>query len=334
MTRSKWLCVWTVLVALIIAVPVVSQPINETDTRGRKQGEWVMKTPEGKLVYEGTFVDDKPVGLFKRYYEDGSLKAEMDHRSDAVVYARLFYEGKNPVLMAEGKYLNQQKDSVWISYDPSGQRKALDTYRKGIQEGRAVVYHINGEISEEVTFVNDKRHGEWKQYYDTGRLMAEGRYENGMRSGEYKKYYPNGRMWASGKYQDGLKESTWQYGNENGTLGQMVVYRAGKEVKQVRMNGTFTDWFEAERPRKIENYKNGELHGSYTEYHDNGRWKYEEVDNRRRGGDVEMYRVLEGQTIAVKANYKEGKLHGTYEEFDEKGKLLVKKEYVNGELQP
>lgn len=317
---------------LLLAGSGYAQELNQTDSKGRKQGEWILKKPDGTLIYEGRFVDDQPVGWFKRYYSDGTLKAEMLHRSPDEVYAKLYYEGRQPVLMAEGKYLAQEKDSVWLSYDPSGRLKSLDTYRSGIQEGRAVVYHENGAVSEETTYRNGERHGDWKQYYSSGKLMSEGTFKDGIRVGLYVKYYPNGKEWVHGKYENGFKESTWRYGNEDGSIGQMVVFRRGKEIKQVKQNGTFTEWYEPEKPRVVENYKNGKLHGPYIEYYNDGRWVEKQVDKRNKGGDIEIYRVLEGQTVALKAEYLNGVLHGTLEEYDESGRLLKKEVYENGEL--
>lgn len=322
----------SMLIGGALLVPVQAQEINQTDSQGRKQGEWIMKKPDGTLVYEGRFVDDQPVGEFKRYYEEGGLKAEMDYRTPSEVYAKLYYPGKEPVLMAEGKYINQEKDSVWLSYDPSGQLKSQDTYKNDVRQGRALVYHENGEISEETTYVDGERHGEWKRYYPDGQLMAKGTFEHGERVGEYLKNYPNGKTWVKGEYIDGFKESTWIYGNEDGSIGQMVVYRRGEETKQVKMNGTFTEYYEPERPRLVENYENGKLNGEYIEYHDNGEWVQEEVDKRPEGGEIEIYRVLEGQQIKKEAHYKDGELHGEVIEYNEKGKIISEAEYVNGEL--
>lgn len=311
---------------------VCAQEINQTDDQGRKQGRWIKTAPDGTLIYEGQFVNDKPVGEFKRYYEDGSLKAEMNHHNDKTVYTQLYYQGNEPVLMAEGKYLNQQKDSVWRSYDPSGQLKSVDTYRNDKLNGRSVVYYPTGEVSEETTYKDDERHGDWVQYYRTGNKMAEGKFENDERTGEYVKYYPNGKEWVKGKYIDGYKESTWIYGNEDGSIGQMVVYRQGKEEKQVKMNGTFTENYPNDQPKLVENYKNGKLHGEYIEYYNDGKWVDKQVDHRPKGGELEIHRVLEGQTIKLKAHYKDGELHGERVEYDEKGKIIRKENYVNGEL--
>lgn len=317
---------------VVLGFPALAQELNQTDDQGRKQGKWVKAKPDGTLVYEGQFVDDKPVGMFKRYYKDGTLKAEMNHRNNGTVYAKLYYHGRQPVLMAEGKYANQKKDSVWVSYDTAGRRQGLDTYQNGIQNGRSVVYHENGSISEEVDYLNGQRNGEWKRYYDDGQLQAEGTFENGERVGEYQKFYPNGKTWVKGTYKDGFKESTWIYGNEDGSIGQMVVYRKGKEEKQVKMNGTFTEYYNMEKPREVANYKNGELHGEYIEYYDNGEWVDEQVDKRSKGGEIEVYRVLKGQQIAAKKHYKDGVLHGETITYDEKGNITSKVKYENGKV--
>lgn len=323
--------IWIFL--LLSMTAVTGQEINQTDAQGRKQGEWVKRSPEGVLIYQGQFEGGQPVGVFKRYYDDGMLQAEMHYRTPEEVYAKLYYQGRTPVLMAEGKYINQKKDSVWLTYDTAGRLKALDTYVDDERSGRSLVYHENGAVSEETTYVDGKRHGEWKQYYPDGTLMASGTFDHGKRIGEYLKNYPNGNMWVKGKYENGYKESTWIYGNENGAIGQMVVYRSGEEVKQVKRNGTFTEFYELNKPKLVENYKNGELHGAYIEYNDDGRWVEKQVDKRPEGGTIETYRVIEGQSIRKKANYRNGALHGKLMLFDEEGKLVEETEYENGVIQ-
>ena len=50
---------------------------NQTDKQGHKQGYWKVKYDNGPLKYSAFFKDDKPLGLMKRYFEDGTLKAVM-----------------------------------------------------------------------------------------------------------------------------------------------------------------------------------------------------------------------------------------------------------------
>ena len=41
-----------------------------------KQGMWQKKYNNGNVRYEGFFKDNKETGLFRYFYEDGSLKLE------------------------------------------------------------------------------------------------------------------------------------------------------------------------------------------------------------------------------------------------------------------
>lgn len=309
-----------------------AQDRNQIDAKGRKQGYWVKTNAEGIKIYEGTFKDDKPVSLMKRYHEDGSLKAEMIYRNDGSAYAYLYYETRK-VKLAEGKYIGQERDSVWLSFDLNGKLVGRDTYLRGVLHGPSIVYHQDGSVSEEYNYKNGKKNGSWKQYYQNGKLMAEANFVDDKIVGEYVKNYMNGREWIRGKYNDqGLREGTWVYGNEDGKIGQMVVFRNGKEVKVVRQNGTFTEYYEFEKPKLIVNYVEGKKVGNYMEYYDNGRWVDKEVDKSREGGIVETYRSLEGQTMKKKASYKDDQLHGVITYFYENGKVERIEEYVNGQL--
>ena len=51
---------------------------NQTDAKGLKQGFWKVKYDNGSINYTAFFKNGKPVGLMKRYFEDQSLKAEMN----------------------------------------------------------------------------------------------------------------------------------------------------------------------------------------------------------------------------------------------------------------
>ena len=54
----------------------ISQSINYVDNFGMKQGMWQKKYNNGNVRYVGFFKDNKETGLFRYFYEDGSLKLE------------------------------------------------------------------------------------------------------------------------------------------------------------------------------------------------------------------------------------------------------------------
>ena len=54
--------------------------LNQTDSKGRKQGEWAKTYPKSRVYqYKGQFKDDKPIGTFTYYYESGKVKAVIKH---------------------------------------------------------------------------------------------------------------------------------------------------------------------------------------------------------------------------------------------------------------
>src|ERR1035437_8927267 len=65
--------------------------LNQSDSKHLKQGKWVGKYSDGTVRYDGSFINDKPVGAWKRYHENGKLKATLLYvpKSDKVK-AQLF----------------------------------------------------------------------------------------------------------------------------------------------------------------------------------------------------------------------------------------------------
>src|ERR1041384_1315591 len=85
---------------------------QSVDASGKKQGYWKKTDEKGRLIYEGEFKDDKPVGNFKYYYPNDSVKAIMSFRPDGSSFAKMFHP--NGKRMAQGKYSGKEiKDSVW-----------------------------------------------------------------------------------------------------------------------------------------------------------------------------------------------------------------------------
>ena len=75
------------IIASLLAISVCASSqtethINITDQQGMKQGHWIKKYPNENIMYDGYFKDDHPVGEFKRYYEDQSLKSVLIYSDD------------------------------------------------------------------------------------------------------------------------------------------------------------------------------------------------------------------------------------------------------------
>ena len=86
--------------------------INKTDQQGRKQGHWIKKYPNENIMYDGFFKDDHPVGEFRRYYENKTLKSLLIYSSDGTEADATIYH-PNGNISSKGKYINQMKEGKW-----------------------------------------------------------------------------------------------------------------------------------------------------------------------------------------------------------------------------
>ena len=86
--------------------------INQTDSKGRKQGHWIKRYPDQTILYEGYFKDDHPVGEFKRYYEDKTLKSVLQFSNNGKEAIAILYH-PNGNIASKGKYVNQKKEGKW-----------------------------------------------------------------------------------------------------------------------------------------------------------------------------------------------------------------------------
>lgn len=238
---------------MFAAVMMCSLPAQNTDAQGRKQGYWKKKDEKsGKLIYEGEFKDDKPVGRFKYYYVNDSVQAIMNFKEGGkIAYAKLFHlNGKR---MGEGKYINEQKDSVWIFYDEAGVKLSKDLYKMGKKNGVCYVYLPNGALSEERNWKEGVEHGKYKMYFDGKLVKSEGNYMEGKLDGRNVFYYPGGIEAAVGYYKDGLKIGPWIYKDQNGNVTEKELYKNGVLASKKETDEFFAKTKTLNEPKKPAN---------------------------------------------------------------------------------
>jgi antitoxin component YwqK of YwqJK toxin-antitoxin module len=114
---------------------------NLTDAAGKKQGPWVKNYPNGKIMYEGTFRDDKPVGLFKRYTEEGVLLSELTYAPGKDEATAVFYYGDG-IKAAEGKYVARKKEGLWRFWSATQPPYLIseEYYHNDTRHGLSVIY--------------------------------------------------------------------------------------------------------------------------------------------------------------------------------------------------
>ena len=216
-------------IALLLLMPVITSAQNMTDSTGRKQGPWVKKYPDGKTMYEGTFRDDKPVGLFKRYNEKGLLQSELTY-SDKKDEAHAVFFHPDGQKAAEGLYVAKKKEGLWKFYSATQPSYLIgdENYYEDARHGLARKFYPDSTLAESVTWDFGKKTGEWLQYYPDGKVCLRAEYFDGKLEGPFSYYYPSGKRQYEGRYKDDVRTGDWMILNEDGTLQQVLPYKNGK----------------------------------------------------------------------------------------------------------
>ena len=137
-------------------------------TNGLKNGSYIAYYENGKTEREGNWVNDKADGVWKFYYEDGSIRTlENNKNNGRICEFKEYY--KNGKLQREGTWIDEgigtlQADGILKTYYEDGKLAIIRNMKNG---------QVNGEL---------------KEYYRNGNLKQEGMYLNGMLQGTLKVY--------------------------------------------------------------------------------------------------------------------------------------------------
>lgn len=107
--------------------------------------------------------------------------------------------------------------------------------KKGIKNGKWKEFNKHGVLIAEGLYINDKKHGVWREYYDfTGTIMIEENYENGIPHGRYASFHPNGQLLSEGNFLMGLRAGYFRIYDEHGTHTQNLFFDNDIQVESKR----------------------------------------------------------------------------------------------------
>jgi antitoxin component YwqK of YwqJK toxin-antitoxin module len=202
--------------------------LNQTDAKGRKQGHWIKRYPDQTILYEGDFKDDQPVGEFKRYYEDKTLKSVLNFSNNGMeAFAMLYHPNGN--IASKGKYVNRKKEGKWqfFSAEIKDYLVSEDIYTGDLRNGLSVQFYPDSTVAEKVTYKNNIRQGEWTRYYPEGAMLLKANYLNGNLEGKFESWFRDGKLEFSGQYKNDSRDGEWIIYNEDGTVKYKIGYISG-----------------------------------------------------------------------------------------------------------
>ena len=103
----------------------------------------------------------------------------------------------------------------------------LEWYKNGFFQ----VWHDNGQIKSECSFVNGEIHGKYSAWYDNGRKLYEINYKYGVKDGIYYRWwYANDQLMEKIPYVNGVIHGHYEYWNMAGVKTQDLEYVNGKYI--------------------------------------------------------------------------------------------------------
>ena len=224
---------FTLFLVCFLSVPCFSQ--NLVDNKGLKQGKWV-KFYENSNVpkYEGEFKDNKPIGLFTYYSQDGKVSARMAHLNERSTRVEFYH--KNGTVMSDGFYLDQLKDSIWYNYTSDGEISSIESYKANVLHGPNISYYLENEnlqapaVMRTSFYVDGKIDSEYKEFFKSGKLKVEGNYQKGLPVGAWKEYTNSGELYKTYSFKNGQMHGWVKLFDKNASVLSKTFFKEGEPL--------------------------------------------------------------------------------------------------------
>lgn len=207
------------------AVPIGEYP-NKIEN-GLKEGAWKKMDQQGLCVYVGQFKKGIPYGIFTYFDAEQKKMSEVNFMNGGpITYGKMF--GVAGKLQAQGKYVNQKKDSVWTFYTEEGILLSREWYKNGEKNGRSETYHpFTRQIAELKFYKKNLQDSIWNTFYSDGKKQGEGTFKMGKNEGKAVWFFPDGRINIIGKYTRDLKDGIWIYYGGDGKEKGKETWKVG-----------------------------------------------------------------------------------------------------------
>lgn len=314
-------------ISLIVSSLTFGQGLNKLNEKGQKHGKWVVPYANSSIIrYEGQFENGNPVGKFVYYGPKVNKQKEIQHLGNGVAMAKFFNEAG--IIMAEGKYVNEKKDSLWRFYK-SGDLSLTEEYKNGVLNGKSIAFFDNGRPSVISFFTDGKKDSVELEFTKKGKIVKEISYKDGMKNGLFTIYYYDGNKELEGEHFNNEYVGELKSYNTDGSLRMVMVYENGVEKSKRFVNSVNDYYYDDGVMERTETFVNGVKDGLVKEWYPNYEWVFEEEYDAKLQRK-EVYKTLKNYIVKMEGHYKQGKKHGVFNYYSEDGTLKESVEYNMG----
>jgi len=283
MREIKFVCV---LCCFIFSSSRAADSVNQLDAKGNRQGFWTItgtiardvKYPGNGRVEEGSYIDGRKVGVWKRFWPSGKLRSEINYSSGLPSgNYTLFYENGKPEETGNWKY--------------------------GRYTGTFKRFYPNGKIQQVLNYNADGwADGLQQHYYDDGSVAMTCAMSAGKEQGQLTWFEPRGVKFAAAQMSDGINSSSNELVTQSEIIGlpwtDLYPGEIGQEATSTDYQPNIAQKFQAEDYNALYDRTGQLMQSGYFRrgilY--NGKWYYYNSD---------------GIMIAIRCYY-EGRYIGNY----------------------
>jgi antitoxin component YwqK of YwqJK toxin-antitoxin module len=247
-----------------------------------------------------------------------TIKISKGHKAEVIVFNQDGQKTESYSL------IDDKKQGKLITYSASGKAMSIVNYYHDLKHGEEVIFFSNGKKKSSTEYAANYPFGKFRVWHESGILIQKGTYDTLI------KEFPN-RPAETNQVLSGKYESYFQ----SGVKEKECFYIKGK------LHGKSKQWYANGFPKYEATYKNGLVFGKEISWYENGK--------KRKEGEIYHYEGARGKYIPPSFNgkqlhyYKNGKLHlvqtyqnfiphGKWIEYSSEGKVLVEKNYLNGQI--
>ena len=155
-----------------------------------------------------------------------------------------------------GQYINNDKQSLQISFFKNGQIQRLEENKNDKLDGEYHSFYDNGKYSEFGYYSQGRKVNNWKYWNETGYLVEEANYHEGELIDGFLEYYPNGTLKSKGSYIQ-ISDST-EVTSIDVLTGEETIYSSFSDIVPAK-NGKWLYYSSDGKLTKTEIYIKGKL---------------------------------------------------------------------------
>ena len=207
---------------------------------GLFDGKWESFFADGDQWRTFHYEDGLKVKLWSVFYDStGTRHSETNYENDMKNgQYQEWYENIIIRPRAEGLYKDDVKDLLWTFWNEF-QEKRFEEWRDGIlYDSFEYEYYPNGQVKEEPSYKDRKKHGDWVRYFPDGSVMGTRTFVAGLKEGLWIEYYknpPGNRddivAWQ-GKYVSDKREGKWEWFWLNQEKQRVDSYKKGEMTSE------------------------------------------------------------------------------------------------------